>query len=263
MDLYRIFIDESGNDDMDPENVTFERYLTLVGLIMRMPDDYAKLHQQMEIIKNGIFHQQAGNPIVFHRKDILKKQGVFSILFDKTLCKKFDDQVLDLIQGTPFYLIGITIDKLDHLNRYQGWAYKPYYYCFKVLLERYVHFLKDHNYVGDVFIESRDTDKDKDIKNHFKHFYLNGTENIRNMLFQARLTSCEINIREKKANNDGLQLADLLAHPVQYDILYEYERVREQEAIFGRKICEILRKGKYRRHWFTGELKGYGMKLLP
>jgi hypothetical protein len=263
MDHYRIFVDESGNDDMDPKNISFERYLTLVGLIIKYPEDYKELHIGMEKIKNGVFDPSSDLPVIFHRKDILKKKGAFSILFEDNAHQNFDDQIIELITRTPFLLIGVTIDKLEHKNRYHGWSYEPYYYCLKVLLERYVLFLKSRNSMGDVFIESRNPDKDKCIKGHFQNFYWNGTENVDKIHFQSRLTSSEINIREKKANINGLQLADLLAHPVQYDILFEYGKVATQEAIFGRRICEILRRGKYRRQWLTGELKGYGMKLLP
>ena len=39
--------------------------------------------------------------------------------------------------------------------------------------------------------------------------------------------------------------------------------ITDDRAIFGDQICAILYKSKYLRHSRTGQIEGYGKKLLP
>lgn len=39
--------------------------------------------------------------------------------------------------------------------------------------------------------------------------------------------------------------------------------IDDRRAIFGDRICEILRESKYIRHYRTGKIDGHGKKLLP
>ena len=63
----------------------------------------------------------------------------------------------------------VTIDKLEHLSRYQVWRHAPYHYCLEVLLERYVLFLHYRGLRGDIMVESRNATLDGKLKNSFGH----------------------------------------------------------------------------------------------
>jgi hypothetical protein len=71
-----------------------------------------------------------------------------------------------------------------------------------------------------------------------------------------------LKVKPKTANVSGLQLADLVAHPSRREILLEHRLIADQRDVFGDKICEILRESKYLRSR-TGQIEGYGKKLLP
>ena len=76
------------------------------------------------------------------------------------------------------------------------------------------------------------------------------------------LTSKEIKLKPKHANIAGIQLADLLAYPLKQGILIENGRIPEtSEELFGKRVCEIIKK-KYNRRFLSGKVYGYGKVFL-
>jgi hypothetical protein len=69
--------------------------------------------------------------------------------------------------------------------------------------------------------------------------------------------------KPKSANIAGLQLADLIAHPSRREVLIEHQLIVDDRDIFGSQICAILCQSKYNRERLTGQIEGYGKKLLP
>ncbi len=61
------------------------------------------------------------------------------------------------------------------------------------------------------------------------------------------LTSKELKVKPKRANVAGLQLADLLAHPLTRDVLYAYKKIPAPLGEFTTCIRSIA-EGKYDRH---------------
>jgi hypothetical protein len=92
---------------------------------------------------------------------------------------------------------------------------------------------------------------------------MRGTDHIPPERWQARLTSRELKAKPKAANIAGLQLADLIAHPSRREVLLELGLTADARDTFGDQICAILRQSKYYRNQRTGEIAGYGKKLMP
>jgi hypothetical protein len=119
-----------------------------------------------------------------------------------------------------------------------------------------------HDYVGDVVIEARGKSLDKRVKQTFQEIYDHGTENIRSIVVQKRLTSREIKFRNKADNCPAMQIVDLLAHPSFRAM--KFERAKEDlPQDFGAKVVEILEQWKYARHPKTHIKDGWGKKWLP
>ncbi len=258
--FYRIFIDESGGSGINI-NEPNDRYLTLTGVIICLEDYRNIVVPKINQFKNDIFGSQSDKPIILHRDEIIRKQGNFSILFSKEEQVRFDTCLLDLYKNLPYRVISVSIDKHNHHRKYGYIGFEPYFYCLTVLLERYVLYLENINSIGDVMIESRDKIKDRRLGSSYNLLWVNGTKYINQTTWQSRISTSSIKIIEKKMNETGLQLADLVAHPCRYDTLLEYGVINLQLAPFGRSLCAILRQGKYvvsRR----GVLKGCGLKLL-
>jgi hypothetical protein len=69
-------------------------------------------------------------------------------------------------------------------------------------------------------------------------------------------------VKPKAANIAGLQLADLLGHPVRHAIIAEESRMPEPPAPFAARILEAI-KGKFNHHLYDGRVTGYGKLLFP
>ena len=81
--------------------------------------------------------------------------------------------------------------------------------------------------------------------------------------FQHALTSLQLKVKPKSANIAGLQLADLLGHPVKQQILREKSLIR-REAVspFIEKLLHVA-ETKWNRHLYDGRIEGYGWVLYP
>jgi hypothetical protein len=262
--LQRLYIDEVGNHAMSeslPEN---ERYLTLFGIWTSFDSMINSIQPEMNAIKFEFFQGDPDTPVIFHRKDIARFRGPFTILAkDKERRMRFGNRMLQAYAEWDYTAVAVMIDKLEHLRKYRVYCHAPYHYCLEVLIERYVLALQSGGLSGDVMIEARDPTLDGKLKESFTRIYNEGSRHLPAELMQSHLTSSEIKLKKKSANVAGLQIADLLAHPAYYDVLCDFGVIEKQESEYGRAVAKILNESKYHRNSHTGEIKGYGKKLLP
>lgn len=263
MSLYRIYIDEVGNHDLVHADEPNHRFLSLTGVILEADYTLYTLRPEMEQIKAEFFQHDPDEPVIFHRKEIVNRRWPFKALRDPEIENRFNARLLEVLEKWQYQVVTVVIDKLAHRERYAVWHYHPYHYCLKVLLERYVLFLNYHDSRGDVMVESRGGREDQKLKNSFSRLYGEGTDHIPLDIWQSRLTSKELKVKPKKVNITGLQLADLIAHPSRREILIDADLLIDDREIFGDRICKILRRYKYLRNQRTGQIEGYGKKLLP
>ncbi|OGF50132.1 MAG: hypothetical protein A2231_11905 [Candidatus Firestonebacteria bacterium RIFOXYA2_FULL_40_8] len=279
---YRIYIDESGDHyygkkelrDMQKGDSVInvahfpelekpeKRYLCVLGCIIESSYYKSDFQPKLENIKRKHFNYDPDQPFVFHRKELVNKKGVFSKLLDAQREKEFNAEILEFFRDSDYTIIAAVIDKKKQLDNYKGFAYHPYNYCLNAILERYCGFLQFNKAVCDVLAESRGGEEDTLLKNAYSQVYISGTNFRPTKFFQDALTSKEIKIKKKTANIAGLQLADLIAHPVKTEILIENNLVEESEGkVFGRSVCEVI-KNKYNSRYYNGKVGGYGKILL-
>jgi len=261
MEKYRIYIDETGNSDLKSSDNPNHRFLSLTGIIISLKYVAEYLHDDFERIKKIYFGSHPDEPVIFHRKEMINYKGVFGILKDDNLRKKFDKILLEKLEDWEYKVISVLLDKKEHNQTYKVWKYDPYHYCLAVLLERYLFFLEEKKLVGDVMIESRGGQEDLRLKDSFERIYEKGTEYFEAKRFQQCLTSKRLQVKPKSKNITGLQIADLIAHPSRRDILIEYHLIEKTKDVFGDKIVRILRNRKYYMRF--DKLNGYGLKKLP
>lgn len=191
----------------------------------------------------------------------MRKEGPFSVLQNQDVLQSFNDQLINLITHLPYRVITVTIDKQEHLKRYGTWHFDPYHYCLRCIVERYVLYLNQHGFVGDVVVESRYKDVDKKLKASYQRIFESGTEHLPAKLIQRCLTTKEIKLSPKSENVAGVQMADLLAYPCSRAMRHSKLGVEPPDD-FGTKIVRILDEKKYRRSK-QGVIDGYGKKWLP
>lgn len=262
MGLYRIYIDETGNHDMTHVDDPNQRFLALTGVILESEYNTSIFQPDLVVIKRQFFKHDPDTPIIFHRKEMVNRRPPFETLRNAEVEKSFNQAILNGLQSWQYNVVTVAIDKKAHRDQYSVWRFHPYHYCLTVMLERFILFLHYGDHQSDVMVESRGRVEDEKLKDSFRRLYKNGTDNIPAERWQERLTSTELKVKPKTADIAGLQLADLIAHPSRREILLDYHLIADQRDVFGDKICKILRESKY-LHSRTGQIEGYGKKLLP
>jgi hypothetical protein len=260
---HRLFIDEIGNSDLDGAALDPNiRFLALTGVIAIRDHHERILRPRIEGLKGVFPSHSTDDPVVLHRRDIMRREGRFNTLRDDGVKAAFDAELLDLIDKCPYLAITVQIDKKAHLETYSVWRFDPYHYCLRCLIERYALYLKRHQVQGDVVIEPRYKKADKKVKTSFERIYREGTENIPAPMMQAHLLSKDIGFFEKKHNVAGLQLADILAHPSARYMRFQRDGIPQPDD-FGSRIAQILVDKHYVRNPHTRCIEGYGTKWLP
>lgn len=259
----RLFIDEVGNGDLkgaarDP-NV---RYLSLTGIIAFRDHHEQRFCPAIEGVKTDILGASPANPIVLHRRDIMRREGPFAVLRDEGLRQAFDTRLLDLILTLPYLAVTVTIDKKQHLEKYGVWHFDPYHYCLRCLVERYINYLYRHSFRGDVVIEARNKHSDKRVKASFQRIYETGTEHVPASIVQQCLLSHDIKFFPKSANIVGIHLADILAHPSFRAMRLQRDQLPEP-GDYGTKVVNILTRRRYARDPRSRKIDGWGRKWLP
>jgi hypothetical protein len=258
---YRLYLDESGDhvfrSTIDPSH----RFLCLLGCWFRNPD-YLAFHQSLEELKARHFPHHPDNPVVLHREEIMNARGPFKTLRDKDPRSRFDDDLLTVISAANFKIVAVVIDKRRLLDAYGKAAAHPYHLGLGFLLQRYCGFLNHINRTGDVMAESRGGKEDRLLKESYEHVYERGAWRVNSSVFQSSLTSKELKLKQKSANIAGLQLSDLLGHPVKQSILSSEGALTEGLAPFAKRLVEAV-GSKFNRHLYEGRVQGYGTVFFP
>jgi hypothetical protein len=258
---FRLYIDEVGNDDLGHVNNDLHRYLSLSGVAM--DQDYARDQATpvLNALKARIFQHDPDTPVIFHRKDIMNRRGVFHCLKDETVCADFDESLVQYFTDVNFTVITVVIDKLEMMNQDHWQEKHPYHYLMMILVEKYVQWLERQNGTGDIMPEMRRGIKDRKLQLAYDSVRIWGSDYVDAKRIKKRIPSSKLKFRCKDDNITGLQICDLIAHPSHMHV-----RSLQGHAIalgpFANRVLPVMRKFKYDRSWW-GKINGYGIKYLP
>lgn len=258
---YRLYFDETGNGDLGAAATQpNERYLSVTGVVFRQDHHDGYISRRLAHLKRDIFGEHE-TPFSLHRRDIMRREGVYAVLRNEALKKEFDARIFALISETIAASFTVSIDKLEHLNKYSVWRYGPYHYVLECLIERYIKWLEKHGRVGDVMGEARSRTHDQKLRQSYKLFYRRGNQYHTAQQVQARLTTGDLKLVQKDANVAGIQLADILAHPAHRALKF-HQLGETLPDDFGAQLARVLERRSYDRS-ASGNIEGYGRKWLP
>jgi hypothetical protein len=80
--------------------------------------------------------------------------------------------------------------------------------------------------------------------------------------FQKALTTSQLKLKSKTSSISGLQLADILAHPVKQALLLERGFGPGPLSPFASRLAPVIEK-KFNRHLYDGRVEGYGKVFYP
>lgn len=260
-DRYRLYLDESGDHVFNHLDNPAHRYLCLIGCWFRNPD-YLLFHKQIETFKAAHIPHHPDDPPILHREDIVNRRGYFAHLQDAATCRAFDDALLEIIRAAQFRIVAVVIDKLALRQRHGDAAAHPYHLAIGFVLQRYCGYLNHINRTGDVMAESRGGREDRLLMDSYSRVYDQGVWMTPASTFQFALTSKQLKVKNKTANTAGLQLADLLGHPVRQLILREEGRNTDPAPPFAARLLPIL-ESKFNYHLYDRRVAGYGKVFFP
>jgi Protein of unknown function (DUF3800) len=257
---YRLYLDESGDHAGSEADDVGKRYLALAGLRFTTGSRIA-FGDRLEELKRRHFSHDPDEPLILHRRDLMNGRGKFGVLLNPEKRAAFDADVLRLITNTDFQAICIVIDKHEHQAKTYRRLRHPYVYCLQAMLERYCGYMARFGGKGDVLAEARGGAEDMTLKAEYERIYQHGGGYLTAVVAQKTLTSKQLKLKPKKSNLPGLQLADLLAHPMKMDVLVHEGRIADRGGPFAEEIAKAL-EPKYNRQAWENRIRGYGRILL-
>jgi hypothetical protein len=174
----------------------------------------------------------------------------------------FDAELLEIISAAEFRLVAVVIDKAVLRQTHGDAAAHPYHLGLGFLLQRYAGYLNHVNRMGDAMAESRGGVEDRLLKESYQYVFARGVWVTPSSFFQAALTSGELKLKQKSANIAGLQLADLLGHPIKMSVLRYYGLSVQEPAPFAQQLLRVV-EPKFNRQLYNNRVEGYGIVLFP
>ena len=260
-DRYRLYLDESGDHVFREVTEPAHRFLCLLGCWFCNPD-YLKFHEALEALKSRLLPHHPDDPVILHREDMLNARRDFKVLREPAMRADWDEELMKLINAAEFRIVAVVIDKLALREDHGDAAAHPYHLGLGFMLQRFAGYLNHINRVGDVMAESRGGREDILLKESYTRVFERGVWITPAQTFQSALTSSQLKLKGKLANISGLQLADLLGHPVKQWILRQNGFVEEEASAFAARLMKIVAL-KFNRHLYDETVKGYGYVLFP
>jgi hypothetical protein len=257
---FRLFIDESGDHVFKHLDRDTHRYLCLLGCWFRL-DHYKTFQAEWDKFRRTHFNYDPDEPLILHREDILHCRGHFACLQNSRQRDAFDEDLLRVFKDSCYRICAVVIDKMTLQQNYPSPAH-PYNLALGFLLQRYCGYLNHINRTGDVMAESRGKTEDRELKDAYSWLYTRGIWFCKREVFQKVLTSKELKLKPKSANVQGLQIADLLAHPIRLYTLIEHGRISGPFTGFAERVVAAMRNN-FNRELYKGRVDGYGTVLFP
>jgi len=247
-----LFLDESGDHSLIKIDKQFPIFC-LAGCIFDEVEYQQNSKSKIDAFKIRYFNKA---DIILHSRGIRKCEPPFNILLNKNTKQNFYTDINNLMSQLPYTILASVILKENLKNQYHDPA-NPYTLSLEFIMERFLYFLEENNDVGYISVESRDPKANTDLLAAFTETINNGSWG--SDPFQKHVTAARFQRRiqkmifvTKQQNENGHQIADLVAYPI---AKYGLDPKKQNPAF------EVI-KPKFRKSR-TGEILGYGLKIFP
>lgn len=244
--MHTFYVDETGDHSLASINSHYPIFV-LGGVVVDTHYHDNVISGDLDDLKIRIFGQRN---IPLHLYSIKKIRPPFGRLKDRRIRNQFWSEMIELMRTWDYSVIACAIDKPELRRVYRGRAWNPYYYALEVLLERFTFYLEEKDTTGQMIVESRRPDLNREFLRTVNTFMQDGTRFVESHRLSQRIK--QVRLHPKTANIAGLQLADFLMSPIG-----RHEIGKPDSA--GWKIAEQ----KFRRHPDTGEYVGTGLIRKP
>lgn len=240
-----LFIDESGI--ANPKVINSEVYI-LSGC---MVDDYAR--EKIKIEADQIkFKYWTRTNIVFHSKEIGRKEGDFKIFKDKKVFDDFQQDLFNFLLKNSYQMFFVLVNKQEALK--QNWNDKKVYQETSTLMVKNftLSLLAQDNVKGRLVVESASAAKDFYFHKAAGYFLSHGFCNLGVSFKQVQDVLTEISFVSKKNHDIEEQLADLLAYAAK---LKFKGKKQISMSSYDKGISRIMNSKIFKMHPETGQKK--------
>ena len=203
-----LFVDESGDHNLsaiDPQYPLF----VLGGVIVDSEYAESPLNEALDRFMHEMFGR---SDIVLHTADITRNRSGFEDMNDGAFRSRFYCRLNELMRDLSYSVVACVIRKDDYLGRYGLAALDPYLISLGVLVELFCFDVGDVPKGGTIVAERRDPALDRGLRLAWSNLKVRRTRRIRGRTIEERMRALEL--RDKKDNLAGLQLADLVVSPI-------------------------------------------------
>lgn len=197
---YYLFLDES------KPNGSNIHHLCLAGLVIKKEVYETEVIPAVRTLKNQVFEN---SEVILHESELRAAKDQYSAMRKKEKREEFWEGMNAIFQDYSMTTLGAAIHLKDYKDYYNDSELNDeYYIVLQIVLENFVHFLRNNNAKGQVYIEGTNTTDDIKLRNTYHKIIAHGTLYYSANAFQDRLIN--INFQIKADNNIGLQLADFV-----------------------------------------------------
>jgi hypothetical protein len=237
-----VYADESGDHNLvsiNPQNPVF----VLAFCVFDKREYVESVVPQWQSIK---FKFWGHDSIIFHGHEIRKQHGDFNILINAKTNAAFMEAVNTTLSTTPLTIIAAAIDKSRLVQKYND-PVNPYDMALTFCMERLHRYLLERKQPGmtHVLFERRGKAEDQLLELEFRRI-----ADGRNAI--GRMPELDMRLMDKKHNSTGLQIADLVAHPIGRHVI---------NAAQSNRAFDIVKSKLRSSH--NGRYIGYGLKVFP
>jgi len=236
---YIIYVDESGDHSLTSVNEDHPVF-ALAFCIFKKSEYTSEVLPKINQFK---FKFWGHDLVILHNREIRRPEKEFGFLTaSKEIREDFFSHLNQLMEELPFWIVTSVIDKRRLKEKYNR-PRNPYEIALKFCLESAYLLLQSFgglHHVTNVIVEQRGVVEDKELEVAFNRIVSHGNWYFTRLPFK-------IIFANKKVNSCGLQIADLVAHPIGRHIINPEQENRSYKIIEQK----IIHK------------KGRGLKVFP
>ncbi|MBU1130385.1 DUF3800 domain-containing protein [Patescibacteria group bacterium] len=244
MKLINFFIDELGSASL---KATQSKIYILSGM-MATSQSREELKIKADQIKFKYWNK---TNIIFHSREIGRKEGKFKILKDEKINKSFLNDLIKFLKQGSYQLFGVVVDKQKIPK---NWNEKTIYKkTSNIIIKNFIFsLLSCKGCKGRLVVESATAEKDFYYHKIAGHYLANGFKKLKINFKEVQNVLTEISFVTKKNLDIEEQIADILA----YGLRLKYENKKNNKLnSYEQKLIKVVESKLFKMHPNTGKNK--------
>lgn len=253
-DEYVLFIDETGT--ASPKDVKSEYYI-LAGCAIK-EIERNKLKIKCDQIKYKYWNN---TDVVFHSREIGRKENSFSILGRHATLTKFLSDLEEALNSCDFHMFFVLVDKSNAKKK--NWNdIKIYKETSSVIVEQFLLFLMSQKARGKIVVEAATAEKDFYFHRALNSYLAGGIPSLNITHNHVKETLTSISFVTKQNYDIEEQMADLFAYAAHCHYYKNVIKKGHRDGIYEDMMLRLFKKKIISKPKLSGTRKPKYLKNL-